>query len=470
MLFSSHTNSLSAHLNLLDQTECRYLITSSNTVVSDILAQRDMKHVIAPELSELLAETTIRHFPFTKTFPEAQHDPFLILHTSGSTGLPKPVTFTHAVVAAQDAHSAIEPFADEEAQRLGWQRQNWTHLMHGRFTSPFAPFHVIMALPVLMYTVFGSSTYVYASRQTLPDTSAVMLAAESCDTAWLSPSILESIAANSLWLHIIGKLQHVVYGGGALVNGVGDRISQYTRLINKFGTTELGGLLLSGQVAPHDWEYILFDPQLNGIEWRANSSFSARDGNQPYKMVIVADREIAFLQSVFKVFPQENEYATGDLWTKHPRKANLWRYAGRVDDLICFNHGIKFHPKGVEDKLKENAFIDEALMFGDKHEQPVLLVELSGQALALIEDEKQQSVYHSVEDLIEQMNQELPSIARIKKTHVVYASGGKRFSRATKGTVMRFHTFLIFKEDIDHCYAEHGDTAAKMLERLEHDG
>ena len=86
--------------------------------MSDILAQRDMKHVIAPELSELLAETTIRHFPFTKTFPEAQHDPFLILHTSGSTGLPKPVTFTHAVVAAQDAHSAIEPFADEEAQRL----------------------------------------------------------------------------------------------------------------------------------------------------------------------------------------------------------------------------------------------------------------------------------------------------------------------------------------------------------------
>lgn len=46
-------------------------------------------------------------FPYAKSFNEARWDPLVILHTSGSTGLPKPVHCYQGMVAAWDSYGRL---------------------------------------------------------------------------------------------------------------------------------------------------------------------------------------------------------------------------------------------------------------------------------------------------------------------------------------------------------------------------
>lgn len=78
-------------------------------VVSDLLVQRPMRVLQLPELDILLGEEFIEPFPYTKTFDEASQDPFCIIHTSGTTGVPKPIVWSHALIGTMDAVRMLPP-------------------------------------------------------------------------------------------------------------------------------------------------------------------------------------------------------------------------------------------------------------------------------------------------------------------------------------------------------------------------
>lgn len=100
VLFSSHHNTLETHLSLMNQTACRYLLLSRGVYAGDILEQRPMPTAELPELDDVLnVDDMAAPIPYTKTYEEAKDDPFVIVHTSGTTGPPKPITYTHARMA-----------------------------------------------------------------------------------------------------------------------------------------------------------------------------------------------------------------------------------------------------------------------------------------------------------------------------------------------------------------------------------
>ncbi|PWY69930.1 hypothetical protein BO83DRAFT_399959 [Aspergillus eucalypticola CBS 122712] len=75
--FSSHRNSLDAHLSLVERSGC-----SAPAVLDQILKARSMK------------ESQVNPLPFTLTWEEARYKTFCIRHTSGSTGThPSPSSF-----------------------------------------------------------------------------------------------------------------------------------------------------------------------------------------------------------------------------------------------------------------------------------------------------------------------------------------------------------------------------------------
>jgi acyl-CoA synthetase (AMP-forming)/AMP-acid ligase II len=93
----SPRNSLEAHLSLLDKLNCgKFAITEpALPCVADILKARPLEILTIPSLSELLDLDTVPEYPFERSTYDHRTDPILVLHTSGSTGIPKPLVYTN---------------------------------------------------------------------------------------------------------------------------------------------------------------------------------------------------------------------------------------------------------------------------------------------------------------------------------------------------------------------------------------
>lgn len=57
-----------------------------------------MQHMTVPSVEDLL-DTDFSHYGFEKTFKGARLEPLAIVHTSGSTGFPKPLIWSHETAA-----------------------------------------------------------------------------------------------------------------------------------------------------------------------------------------------------------------------------------------------------------------------------------------------------------------------------------------------------------------------------------
>ena len=76
---------------------------STLPLVESFLQARPMKLLEIAEVDDVLDAKSARAFPYIKTFQEAANDPFCILHTSGTTGVPKPVPWSHGLIGTMDA-------------------------------------------------------------------------------------------------------------------------------------------------------------------------------------------------------------------------------------------------------------------------------------------------------------------------------------------------------------------------------
>ena len=66
-----------------------------------------MKVVQIPSLDYFLQPADVAPYLYTKTFDEAQSMPFVVLHTSGLTGIPKAVVLNQGILSSMDAYNMI---------------------------------------------------------------------------------------------------------------------------------------------------------------------------------------------------------------------------------------------------------------------------------------------------------------------------------------------------------------------------
>ena len=89
----------------------------------------------------MLVEGKVRQYKFENNFDKAREYPFLVLHTSGSTGLPKPVVLKHGTLPTVDAHHLMPEVECFEASFL--------FVRNKRVLSTFPPFHVSFSRPLV---------------------------------------------------------------------------------------------------------------------------------------------------------------------------------------------------------------------------------------------------------------------------------------------------------------------------------
>ena len=124
-----------AHVNLFSLLKCHKLVTPNPRpqAVTAIVANHEIEVLEIPTVAELLSKV-YPHYPYEKSFEQARTDPLVVLHTSGTTGLPKPIIWTHDFADSWLHWVSIDGPCGHNNQHTLWSP--------GRLFFLFPPFHV----------------------------------------------------------------------------------------------------------------------------------------------------------------------------------------------------------------------------------------------------------------------------------------------------------------------------------------
>ncbi|KAI1147615.1 hypothetical protein F4825DRAFT_436823 [Nemania diffusa] len=435
-LFNSPRNSLDIHLHILGTTGCEVFLFPPNfplPVIQEILAARPMRALEVPGIQHWLEDATdVPVFPYTKTFAQAKYDPFAILHTSGSTGLPKPITLTHGTIAPIDAFTALP--------LLGHQPTFPALCINTRVYLGVPFFHSAGLCLFLPGCIFSGFTAVLGP---FPPSGIVANGVHvhgNVQHSVLTPFTLIDLAKDPDQVKNLARLNHLVFGGGLLPEELGNLLSSHTRLLNCIGSTECG--VFPVQLCdPEDWAYLKVSPVL-GQEYRHISG-------DLYEQVIVRSKDLDLYQGVFSTFPEIEEWHMKDIYQKHPYKEDVWLYKGRSDDIIVFSNGEKLNPYDMEGTIMENPVVTGVLVTGFGRFQSSLLVETANPPR---DDAQKEELINKIWPSVQASNQTCPSYARVHSNMIVFTSKEKPMLKASKGTVQRQMTIDLYKAELDALY------------------
>lgn len=447
MLFSSPRNTLASHLDLLEKTDCQTFIIPPMfplPTVKHILAARPMKVIeIAGQRHWFSDEGEHKPYPYTKTYEEARLDPFAVLHTSGSTGHPKPIVQKHGTVCVIDAHNAFSQLGLPVAFPC-------TDLCKGkRIYVTFPLFHTGGLFPILAGAVYAQFTAVLGP---FPPSTEIVNAVHvhgRVDQSTLAPPTIVEIARNLEYLENISRLECISSGGGPVPKAIGDIIITKARLFQGMGSTECGIFPVQIPDDPADWHYIHISPFL-GQEYRPVS-------DDLYEQVIVRRPDLEPLQGAFATFPELQEYSMKDLYSKHPTKENMWMYRGRTDDIIVYSTGEKLNPLQMEGIINAHPAVNASLIFGLGRFQSSLLVEAASSPTS---DAEKEQLLDTIWPSIETANQTCPSFGRIHRNMVTFTTAEKPMLRAGKGTVQRKLSTDMYAAELNALYEDEGAQSA----------
>lgn len=262
------------------------------------------------------------------------------------------------------------------------------------------------------------------------------------EVAFLAPSILEEISQTPELLDQLDSFTKVLFSGGPLPKTAGETVKKRARIINVLGATEFGALLTS-EVEQEEWDYLSIHPS-------SHAELRPHAGGL-FELVLVRTKSLELYSPVWHMFPDLQEYPTKDLFTKHPTKPNLWRHAGRADDILVLVNGEKVNPIEMEQCISNHPDVRSALVFGEGHLHCALLIEPNSGTLDSMSDKL--GMIESIWPSIQRANSDCPAYARIPKSLVAFTGPGKPMQRAGKGTVQRRQTVMDYQSEMDALYA-----------------
>lgn len=172
LLLVSTRNSVATNLSLMDQTQSSKLIYCQEItpLIRDLTSKRPDVQMVAMESQDVLLAAAADPFPYTKTFEEAVNDPVNILHSSGSTGEPKPVVMTNGTWATHDNDKNFPQIKGRTNHDMTiWDFNGETH----RTYSPFPLFHVAGFIMGIILPLFTNSIPVYGPALSPPTATLV---------------------------------------------------------------------------------------------------------------------------------------------------------------------------------------------------------------------------------------------------------------------------------------------------------
>ncbi|KAG0132140.1 hypothetical protein HOY82DRAFT_606755 [Tuber indicum] len=350
-----------------------------------------------------------------------------IIHSSGSTGLPKPVGQTHRTVIGNASAISMNP------------------------TSSFSTLPLFHTFGLT--AMFGA---IYCGKVTsipnadLPITGKNMIAglkATRPETFYLVPYTLKLMAETNEGMEAMKICKSVCSGGSACPEELGDKLAAAgITLVSYYGSTEGGALLNSCRPeSDKDWNYLkAIPPALPHIRWDKYSE-------SVYELVLLAGWHAkAFTNS------PDGSYSTRDLWQQHPTDPLKWKYVGRLDDTIVLSNGEKASPIALEGSVRDSPYVNEVVCVGVQQPTLGLLVIPTERTIGMSRAELIQKMRPS----IEAGNVRMPAYAQISAEMIGFLPIGTPYPATDKGTVIRPAFNRTFRVQIESMYARYEENNA----------
>lgn len=220
ILLPSPRNAVQNTAALLEQTECKTIFYSGDLSTQEPELQKlipGLKMISVPSLTEMTTAKT-EHYPYTKTWDEARKDVVLIVHTSGSTGVPKRIAYNQTVLGRIDMEFALPPVEGRTLSSTGLCKPGKPVLCGTNF------YHLSGILFVLG-AIFNRYTAVFGLKDALPtgETMYRMIKSMKFAGMLMVPSLLDQLFS-SYGNEIKGSLNELEHA-----NWLGGRYTSHTK-------------------------------------------------------------------------------------------------------------------------------------------------------------------------------------------------------------------------------------------------
>ncbi|KAK1981320.1 ochratoxin A non-ribosomal peptide synthetase [Colletotrichum cereale] len=453
VLYCSHFNSLVFNLSLCEKTACRTVLHSEgvDAVVGALLRARPMEAVLVPTLDGLFDDSDDdeppRPYPYDRTFAEGIDDPVAVGHTSGTTGLPKPVTWNQRSFAVFSLWASV-PDLDGRPSYEKLLRQS------RRCYQTMPIYHPFGLVSAIVEPLHRGKTLVLGPNSLgpmAPSTLEKMLEHADFDSLAGVPVYLEMIARSPRMLALVeSKLTLIGFSGGALSPVTGNALSARVRLLSLYGSTEAG--IACGHLADRDeWDWFCFNDEVSGLRWEP---YAVQGVDGVHELSHVRTPRSEAFQHVFWHTDCGDEFRTNDLFVKHPSKAHHWRFYARKDDMIVTKFGWNVNPVLVERTLAQHPAVKHVVVGGTGRRNLCAVVDLVDRSAAATAPDE---VFQNIWSLVEKSNTIMDKTGQLARERIVFSQEGRPFPLAGKGNVQRAAVLKLYEREIEDVYERAGD-------------
>lgn len=349
-------------------------------------------------------------------------------------GFPKPIHLTYGYFGALD-HGRYVPIPEGRTAGVP------DRLTRNDLILSTTPFFHMMGFSLMVMTVFHEIPCVILPEKPLStDLLTTTLNATKPTAALFPPCILEDMTASPASMDALSGLRQVYFGGGPLSPDVGRKVSERTELVSFLGMTEGGWVLSLVPEDKEDWSYFEWSPTF-GIKMESI-------GEGGLAEMVLHRHERPDLQPIFHTFPDIPSYHTKDLYSPHPTKPGLWKFHGRLDDVIVLNNGEKFNPVTMEKIIEGHPLVARAVVVGLGKFQTALIAEPNWNQEVPGESQFIEEIWPTVQDA----NHISVAHGRVMKDKIGVATREKPFSTTPKGSTQRRLVTDSYQDEIEALY------------------
>ncbi|KAK9421780.1 putative NRPS-like enzyme [Seiridium unicorne] len=346
----------------------------------------------------------------------------MMLHSSGSTGLPKTIDIDDQKLIAVAAYA-----------------QDATAFITAPFSHSFGLLSYMQAFHKRR-TIYAMSGHVPQTHDTL---TAAIKAAKP-DIVWTVPYALKLLTEGPDGVDALKQCRFVSSAGSKLPDEIGDMLTEAGVHIGmQFGSTETG-LILSSAYRPQGdraWNYLRPPPHVAPfVQFRSIGEWGG------LHECIVLDGHKGKTASNSDDPPQS--WHTNDLFTPHHIIPNAWKFIGRMDDRITLLNGEKVLPLSIEGCIRQHHLVREVVVFGIDREVPGLLLFRAPGTSHLTDDDFLEQVWPAIEDA----NRHSEGFAQISRECIAIIAEDVNCPTTDKSSIKRGQIYRDFAEVINEVY------------------